>query len=123
MKKGFNPYTNVNFPKQLTYRGCGVATSLGSKNFEAPTKLPNESVQKLLWEGGGSCNFFSTLHPLCHFLSILCHHVFSPFIHYVIFHTYYATFHNKKFLKKMLYNMNEKLKKCLHIMDEKLHFE
>jgi hypothetical protein len=23
----------------------------------------------------------------------------------------------------MLYNMNEKLKKCLQIMDEKLHFE
>jgi hypothetical protein len=29
----------------------------------------------------------------------------------------------KSFFFKMLCNMNEKLKKCLQIMDEKLHFE
>ncbi len=95
-----------------------------SKNFEDPTKLPNESVQKLPWEGGGgSCNFFFnsssivslfihimssfvvTFHPLCNSSYILCN--ISQYIHFFL----------------MLYNMNEKLKKCLHIMDEKLHLQ
>ncbi len=88
MKKGCNPYTKDNFPKQLTYRRCRVATSPRSKNFEAPTKLPNESVQKLPWEGGGVATFFQlfilvplfihimsscvfTFHPLCNFPYIL----------------------------------------------------
>jgi len=110
MKKGCNPYTKDNFPKQLTYRRCRVATSPGSKNFEAPTKLLNESVQKLPWEGGGVATFFqlfihcATFYP---YYVIMCFHLSSIMQHFTI-----------KSFKNMLYNMNEKLKKWLHIMGD-----
>jgi hypothetical protein len=64
-----------------------VATSLGCGDLEAPTKLLEESVKKMPWEGGGVATFHSTMasfvfniHTLYNFSSILCNIFLHLFI-------------------------------------------
>lgn len=72
---------------QLPKKKGGVATSLGCGDLEAATKLLEESVQKMPWEGGGVATFHSTMASfvfnictLYNFPSILCNNNLQLFI-------------------------------------------
>ncbi len=62
-------------------------------------------------KSGFNCNYFPTFHW---YHAIICCQLSSI----INFHLYNTKFYNEK-LNFFLRNMNEKLKKSLHIMDEK----